>query len=130
MYSGFVAVGVGAAVGAWMRWGLGIWLNPLFARLPLGTLAANLIGGLIMGVVLEVLARVTTLAPEWRLLLTTGFLGGLTTFSAFSGEIATLLLHGDWRWAALGIVLHVVGSLAMTLAGVFLVRWLFFGALA
>ena len=84
-WSGILAVGGGAALGAWLRWGLGIALNPLFPTVPLGTLAANLIGGLLMGLAMELLTRHAVLAPEAQLLVTTGFLGGLTTFSTFSG---------------------------------------------
>ena len=80
-WSGFIAVGGGAAVGAWLRWGLGMALNPLFPTLPLGTLAANLIGGLMIGFAMELLTRHAVLPPEVRLLVVTGFLGGLTTFS-------------------------------------------------
>lgn len=117
-----LAVGGGAAVGAWLRWGLGAWLNPLFPTVPLGTLAANLGGGLLMGVAMEVAARVGTLSPEVRLLVTTGFLGGLTTFSTFSAEITTLLLRRELLWAVLGIAAHVIGSLALTIVGILAVR--------
>src|SRR5258706_15077957 len=121
-WSGFIAVGGGAAVGAWLRWGLGMVLNPLFPTLPLGTLAANLIGGLLMGLAMELLTRHAALPPEMRLLVTTGFLGGLTTFSTFSAEVVTLLLRREWFWGSIGISGHVVGSLAMTIAGVAAVR--------
>ena len=80
----FAAVGAGAACGAWLRWGLGVWLNPVFALVPLGTLAANLLGGLLMGVALAAVQAWPTLSPALKLLLTTGLLGGLTTFSTFS----------------------------------------------
>ena len=119
------AVGGGAAVGAWIRWGLGIVLNPLFPTLPLGTLAANLAGGLLMGFAMEMITRHAVLSPELRLFMTTGFLGGLTTFSTFSGEISTLLLRGERYWALAGIVAHVAGSLVMTIAGVMLIRAVF-----
>jgi len=112
-------------VGAWMRWGLGIALNPVFPTLPLGTLAANLIGGLLMGFAMELLGRHAVLAPEVRLLVTTGFLGGLTTFSTFSGEVVTLLLRKEYLWGSLAIAGHVVGSLAMTIVGLLLVRALY-----
>ncbi|MFP5406635.1 MAG: fluoride efflux transporter CrcB, partial [Gammaproteobacteria bacterium] len=82
----FAAVGVGAAFGAWIRWGLGLLLNPVFSTLPLGTLAANLIGGYLMGIALGGFEHFQTLSPAFRLLVTTGFLGGLTTFSTFSAE--------------------------------------------
>lgn len=120
-----LAVGGGAAVGAWIRWGLSLLLNPAFPMLPLGTLAANLSGGLMMGFALELITRHTTLSNELRLLLTTGFLGGLTTFSAFSGEVVSLLLRGEYVWASIAIAGHVVGSLALTLAGVLLTRALY-----
>src|SRR5690348_12294084 len=112
-----IAVGFGAAVGAWTRWALGVALNPGFPTLPLGTLAANLIGGLLMGLALEIVTHHATLSPEVRLLLTTGFLGGLTTFSTFSAEMTTLLTRGEWYWATLGIVAHVAGSIVMTIVG-------------
>jgi CrcB protein len=120
-----VAVGGGAALGAWLRWGLGIALNPLFPTLPLGTLAANLAGGLMMGLAMELVTRHSMMAPELRLLVTTGFLGGLTTFSTFSAEITTLLLRREWLWTAVGIAAHVVGSLLLTIAGMLLMRALF-----
>ena len=119
------AVGVGAAIGAWMRWGLGIALNPLFPTLPLGTLAANLLGGLLMGLAMELISRHAIMSPELRLFATTGFLGGLTTFSTFSAEMTTLLIRREWLWSTIGIVAHVAGSLLMTVAGIMLVRALF-----
>jgi CrcB protein len=119
------AVGGGAAVGAWLRWGLGLALNPLFPTLPLGTVAANLLGGLLMGFAMELVTRHALLSPELRLLATTGFLGGLTTFSTFSAEMTTLLTRGEWFWAGVGVVVHVAGSLIMTLAGIVLMRALF-----
>jgi CrcB protein len=112
-----LAVGGGAAVGAWLRWWLGVVLNPLFPTLPLGTLAANLIGGYLIGIALALLTHFEALPPEMRLLLVTGFLGGLTTFSTFSAEAATLLGRNQYGWAAALIVAHVVGSIAMTFAG-------------
>jgi CrcB protein len=124
-WSGILAVGGGAAVGAWLRWGLGALLNPVFPTLPLGTLAANLIGGLLMGIAMEVMSRHAVLPPEARLLVTTGFLGGLTTFSAFSAEIVTLLVRRELLWGAIGIGAHVVGSIAATVAGILLARALY-----
>jgi CrcB protein len=124
-WMGVFAVGAGAAVGAWMRWALSIALNPVFPTLPFGTLAANLIGGLLMGIAMELIARNTTMSPEWRLLMTTGFLGGLTTFSTFSAEITSLLLRREMLWAALGIAIHVIGSIVLTIAGILLARTLF-----
>ncbi len=124
-WSGVLAVGGGAAVGAWLRWGLGAAFNPVFPTLPLGTLAANLIGGLLMGVAMEILTRHAVLPQEARLLVTTGFLGGLTTFSTFSAEIVTLLLRREYLWGSLAIAGHVVGSLVLTIAGILIVRALY-----
>ena len=123
--SSIAAVGVGAAVGAWLRWALSVAMNPIVPMVPLGTLAANLVGGLLMGSALEVIARNAGLAPEVRLLVTTGFLGGLTTFSTFSAEVTTLLVRREWLWSALTIGLHVVGSVALTIVGILLARTLF-----
>jgi CrcB protein len=124
-FGAIVAVGAGAAIGAWLRWGLGALLNPIFPTLPLGTLAANLVGGLLMGVAMELLTRHAVLAAEARLLITTGFLGGLTTFSTFSAEVVTLLLRKEFLWGAIAITTHVAGSLVMTIAGIVLMRALY-----
>src|SRR3989449_5904496 len=107
-----------SAAGAWLRWWLGIVLNPVFPTLPLGTLAANLVGGYLMGIALAVLSHFEALPPEARLLITTGFLGGLTTFSTFSGEAATLLGRQQLGWTAALVGAHVVGSILMTFAGI------------
>lgn len=115
---GALAVGSGAAVGAWLRWWLGSLLNPLFPTLPLGTLAANLLGGYLIGLALAALAHFEALAPEVRLLVITGFLGGLTTFSTFSAETTTLLAREQIGWALALIGAHVIGSIAMTFAGI------------
>ncbi len=120
--SAFLSVGVGAALGAWLRWGLGTLLNPLFPTLPLGTLAANLTGGLLMGLAMGAFAHYQALSPEIRLFITTGFLGGLTTFSTFSAEASTLLLRQQYAWFAAHVLLHVAGSLTATLAGIALIR--------
>jgi len=124
-WSGLLAVGGGAAVGAWLRWGFGAALNPLFPTLPLGTLAANLVGGLLMGVAMEIFTRHAVLSPEARLLVTTGFLGGLTTFSTFSAEVVTLLLRKELVWGAIAVGSHVVGSVTMTVVGLLIVRALY-----
>ena len=119
---GFLAVGAGAAVGAWLRWWFGIVLNPVLPTLPLGTLAANLVGGFLMGLAMGFISHFEALPPEARLFVTTGFLGGLTTFSTFSAETATLILHGQYGWTALLILAHVVGSVLMTFAGIWALR--------
>lgn len=117
-----LAVGVGAAAGAWLRWGISYWLNPKLAHLPLGTLAANLIGGYLVGVAIAVLATNPAVSPFWRLLLVTGFLGGLTTFSAFSAENVNLLFAQQWGAALFHAGAHVAGSILATIAGVATVR--------
>jgi fluoride exporter len=124
-WSGIFAVGGGAAVGAWLRWGLGALLNPIVPVLPLGTLAANLIGGLLMGFAMELLTRHAIMSPEARLLVTTGFLGGLTTFSTFSAEVVTHLLRKEYMWGAVVVGTHVVGSVALTIVGILVVRALY-----
>ncbi|MFB4203751.1 putative fluoride ion transporter CrcB [wastewater metagenome] len=119
------AVGGGAALGAWCRWALGAWLNPYFPSLPLGTLAANLCGGLLIGLALELFSRTTAVPPEFRLMVVTGFLGALTTFSTFSAEVVTALRRADYLWASAAVGLHVLGSLLVTAMGMALVFWLF-----
>jgi len=118
MVNSFIAIGMGAALGAWLRWGLGLWLNPVFPTLPYGTLAANLLGGYLIGVAIAFFAQHPGLPPEWRLLAITGFLGGLTTFSTFSAEVFTLLSRGQAGWAVAAAGLHLFGSLAFTALGV------------
>lgn len=113
-----LAVGGGAAVGAWVRWLLGSVLNPLFPTLPLGTLCANLLGGYLIGIALGLFSHFESLPLEMRLMVTTGFLGGLTTFSTFSAETVTLIARGEYRWATAVVLFHVIGSLAMTGIGI------------
>ncbi|WP_153242525.1 fluoride efflux transporter CrcB [Frateuria defendens] len=117
-----LAVGGGAFLGAVLRWVLSLLLNPLFPTVPLGTLAANLLGGLLMGLALGLFAQFDALSPTARLFFTTGFLGGLTTFSTFSAETTTLLLRQQYAWTLAIVALHLFGSLLMTLAGIGLVR--------
>lgn len=118
------AISIGAACGASLRWGLGLWLNPLLAELPLGTLSANLLGGYLIGVSIAFFELHQGLAPEWRLLIITGFLGGLTTFSTFSAETVTLLLRGQYAWGMAIIAAHLCGSLLMTVFGIQTMKWL------
>ena len=124
-WSGILAVGGGAAIGAWLRWALGALLNPLFPTLPLGTLAANLCGGLLMGFAMELLTRHAVLPAEVRLLVTTGFLGGLTTFSTFSAEVVTLLMRKEYLWGFVAVGTHLFGSLALTIVGILLIRGIY-----
>ena len=114
---GLLAVGLGAAVGAWLRWLLGLWLNPLFPPVPLGTLAANLIGGYLVGVAVGVFHIHSGLPPALKLLVVTGFLGGLTTFSTFSAEVVERLLAHQLGWALALAGTHLAGSLLMTYLG-------------
>ncbi|MFN3398119.1 MAG: fluoride efflux transporter CrcB [Sulfurimicrobium sp.] len=116
-FYGFLAVGGGAVFGALLRWWLGILLNPLFPTLPFGTLAANLLGGYLVGVALAFFAGHAGLPPEARLFVITGFMGGLTTFSTFSAEAVTLLSRAEYGWAFLHMAAHLGGSLAMTALG-------------
>ena len=118
MLNAFIAIGVGAAIGAWLRWGLGLWFNPVLSDMPLGTLTANLIGGYLVGIAVAFFMQHPGLAPEWRLLIITGFLGGLTTFSTFSAETVTLLIRGQYVWGITIIIAHLGGSLLMTVLGI------------
>jgi CrcB protein len=113
-----LVISVGAALGALLRWALGSQLNALFPFIPPGTLAANLLGGYLVGLAVAFFASHPALPPEWRLLVVTGFLGGLTTFSTFSAEVVTQLMEGRIVWALSAVAVHVAGSVAMTLLGI------------
>ena len=113
----WLAVGLGAAIGAWLRWGLALWLGVAHGKVHLGTLAANLGGGYMIGLALGFFASYPNLSPEWRLFAITGFLGGLTTFSSFSGESMLLLQRGEYCWALAHSALHLLGSLGCCIAG-------------
>lgn len=117
MIGQFAAVGVGAAFGAWLRWGLSAWLNAKSPTFPFGTLAANLVGGYCVGVAVAFFLARGDLAPEWRLFTVTGLLGGLTTFSTFSAEVTELMMRGDVGGAFLLAAAHLAGSLVLTFAG-------------
>ncbi|MCG7756766.1 MAG: fluoride efflux transporter CrcB [Nitrosomonas sp.] len=117
MFNSLLAICLGASLGAVLRWWLGMSLNALFPAIPPGTLAANLIGGYLIGVALAVFAHHPGFAPEWRLFVITGFLGGLTTFSTFSAEVTILIQEGRMLWAVGAISAHVIGSLVMTMLG-------------
>jgi fluoride exporter len=119
-----IAISGGASLGALLRWCLGLMLDSHFPTIPPGTLAANLIGGYVVGVAVAFFATFTALAPEWRLFVITGFCGGLTTFSTFSAEIVTLLQQGRPGWACGAAALHLTGSVLMTLAGIGTVAWM------
>jgi CrcB protein len=113
----WVAVGVGAALGAWLRWGLSVFLGHLNSNIQIGTLVANLGGGYLIGLMLGFFSAYPGLSPEWRLFAVTGFLGGLTTFSSFSGESMLLLQRGEFGWALAHAGLHLVGSIVCCSAG-------------
>jgi CrcB protein len=113
-----IAIFMGAGLGALLRWWLGNRLNSQFPAIPPGTLSANLLGGYIIGAAIAYFATLSTIAPEWRLFIITGFCGGLTTFSTFSAEIVTLLQQGRATWAILAAAMHLFGSVLMTLAGI------------
>ena len=118
MWRAIVAISLGSSLGALLRWWLGGVLNAHFPAIPPGTLAANLIGGYLIGIAMAVFATTTAIAPEWRLFVITGFCGGLTTFSTFSAEVVTLLQQGRTLWACAAAAAHLFGSVVMTLAGI------------
>ncbi len=118
-----LAISMGASMGAILRWGLGLAFNAVYPAIPPGTWLANMLGGYLIGVALAYFAEHGGLPPEWRLLVITGFLGGLTTFSTFSAEVVTLVQQGKMLWAGLAISAHVLGSLLMTLLGMATVGW-------
>lgn len=121
----FIWIGVGAIFGAWLRWILGIYLNPLYPTLPLGTLSANLLGGYLIGIFLILSVEHALFSQEIRLAVITGFLGSLTTFSTFSAETCMLLFRKEYFWAMTMICSHLLGSLTMTFFGAFTARWMF-----
>jgi len=118
------SIALGATLGAWLRWGFSLWLNARLQSLPLGTLAANLIGAYLIGMAVGFFNDLPQLSPEWRLLVVTGFLGGLTTFSTFSAEAVALLQQRDYIAALLHSGTHLLGSIALCIAGLATWRWL------
>jgi len=123
MLNSLLAISLGASAGAILRWLLGISLNTIFPDIPPGTVLANLLGSYLIGIAIVVLANNPTIAPEWRLFVITGFLGGLTTFSTFSAEVMNLLQHGRVTLAFGAIGIHLIGSLLMTLLGMLTVSF-------
>jgi CrcB protein len=123
MWKSIIVISVGASAGALLRWWLGNRLNAIFPLLPPGTLAANIIGGYVIGAAVAFFAGLPALPAEWRLLIITGFCGGLTTFSTFSAEVVSLLERGQPLWALIEVATHVTASLLMTFAGIATVVW-------
>ena len=123
MWKSVLAISIGAALGALLRWQLGIRLNSLFPTIPPGTLVANLVGAYLIGLAIAFFSSFSAISPEWRLLIITGFCGGLTTFSTFSAELAMLLQQGRISWALGAAAAHVAGSVLMTIAGIATVIW-------
>lgn len=124
MWKQVLAISIGAALGAVLRWILGTKLNSLFPAIPPGTLTANLVGGYVIGIAVAYFAQAPDIAPEWRLFIVTGFCGGLTTFSTFSAEVVALLQQERLTMAMTAIATHVSGSLFMTLLGLASWQWL------
>jgi CrcB protein len=119
-----LAVFIGGGTGSVLRWLLGMRLNPMHHAIPIGTLTANLLGAFIIGAGLAWFNRMTHIDPMWKLLITTGFCGGLTTFSTFSAEVVFLLQDGRFGWALLNVAINLLGSFAMTAAAM----WIFSAA--
>ena len=115
-----ISVFLGAGLGACFRWQLGVWLNPIWPNLPLGTLLANLLGGVLIGFAMGFFQLRPGIDAVWRLFLITGFMGGLTTFSTFSAEVVDHFLHGRWAWAVGLALTHLCGSLVLTGSGIWL----------
>lgn len=122
MFQSIFLVSAGAAIGASLRWGLGLWLNSLFSSLAFGTLVANFIGCFLMGILVAVFWMFPQFSSEWRLFLVTGFLGALTTFSSFSGEVIELFFKEEWGNGLFVLVSHLVGCLIFTVLGIYFFR--------
>ena len=122
LVNGFIAVGLGAAIGAWARWGLSAWLNPRFMLFPLGTFVANAVGGFLVGLAVAYFFERPELSPVWRLFAVTGFLGGLTTFSTYSAEVIGLIERNEMMWALAVAAAHLLVSLVLTAVGIWIYR--------
>ena len=124
MFQSLILVSTGAAIGASLRWGLGLWLNSLFSTLAFGTLVANFIGCFLTGILVAAFWLFPQFSPEWRLFLVTGFLGALTTFSSFSGEVIELFFKEEWVNGLFVLVSHLVGCLIFTVLGIYFFRFI------
>ena len=123
MYYSLISIALGSILGAWLRWLIGLKLNPIFPAIPLGTVTVNFIGGFIIGFAISYFSQ-SALSPNYKLFVITGFCGALTTFSTFSAEIIALLQQGKLSYAVAAIVILVIGSLVFTLIGMSLHQWL------
>ena len=123
MYYPLISIALGSILGAWLRWLIGLKLNPIFPAIPLGTVTVNFIGGFIIGFAISYFSQ-SALSPNYKLFVITGFCGALTTFSTFLAEIIALLQQGKLSYAVAAIVIHVIGSLVFTLIGMSLHQWL------
>lgn len=123
MYYPLISIALGSILGAWLRWLIGLKLNPIFPAIPLGTVTVNFIGGFIIGFAISYFSQ-SALSPNYKLFVITGFCGALTTFSTFSAEIIALLQQGKLSYAVAAIIIHVIGSLVFTLIGMSLHQWL------
>ena len=123
MYYPLISIALGSILGAWLRWLIGLKLNPIFPAIPLGTVTVNFIGGFIIGFAISYFSQ-SALSPNYKLFVITGFCGALTTFSTFSAEIIALLQQGKLSYAVAAIVIHVIGSLVFTMIGMSLHQWL------
>jgi CrcB protein len=119
MLNSILAISLGASLGAILRWVLGLVLDSMSVAITMGTLAANWIGGFLIGVAMAFFSAHTELSPQWRLLIITGFLGGLTTFSSFSAELTLMIQEGRLSIALITVMLHVMGSILMTFLGIY-----------
>ncbi len=119
MFNSILAISLGASVGAILRWSLGLLLDSLSVAISIGTIAANLLGGYLIGIAIAYFSVHAELSPQWRLLIITGFLGGLTTFSSFSAEVADMIGQGQLGTALTTVMVHVIGSLVMTFLGIY-----------
>ena len=123
-FSAIIAIGIASALGALIRWWLGLAMNAIFPIIPLGTLAANLLGGFLMGAFMGLMKSHVIIPETLSLAITTGFLGGLTTFSTFSAETVTLISHHEYLWTAVIVFGHVAGSILATIFGIYTIALL------
>lgn len=126
MVYAFMSIGLGATLGAWLRWWFGLTMNSIFPTIPLGTLTANILGGFLMGLFMAITRNHAFIPETARLAIMTGFLGGLTTFSTFSAETVTLLSNQEYLWTAVIIIGHVFGSILATIFGIYVFKFFTF----